>query len=304
MSNGGNQRQIAVVGVAGGWSSERLADAAARACGHRRLIDARDLTLDLAASRLRHPEYDLQALDAVIIKKIGTAYAPEMVDRLDLLRFANERGLPIFSRPAHVARLVNRLAGTLTLRLAGVPMPQTVVSERVADVLAAVQRWGRAVLKPLYTSKARGMTVVPDCDDAEELIQSFQAAGNPLIYVQEWIPDIERDLGVTFLGGEYLATYARTPGPGSWNTTTAGGGKYRPHEPSDGIVDLARRAQALFGLDFTCVDVVETSHGPRVFEVSAFGGFRGLLEANGIDAAALYVDYVLKQLSADGARAR
>ncbi|MCG3126266.1 MAG: Ribosomal protein S6--L-glutamate ligase [Phycisphaerae bacterium] len=292
------QRQIAVVGVAGGWSSERLADAAARACGQRRLIDARDLTLDLAGNRLRHPEFDLQALDALIIKKIGTAYAPEMIDRLDLLRFANERGLPVFSRPTHVARLVNRLSGTLSLRLAGIPMPQTIITERLTDALAAIRRWGRAVLKPLYTSKARGMTVVTEGDDAEELVQSFQAAGNPVIYAQEWIPDIERDLGVTFLGGEYLATYARTPGPGSWNTTTAGGGKYRSHEPGDEIIALARRAQALFELDFTCVDVVETPHGPRVFEVSAFGGFRGLLEANGIDAAPLYVDYVLRRLGA------
>ena len=68
-------------------------------------------------------------------------------------------------------------------------------------------------------------------------------------------------------------------------------------EPGQDIIDLAHKAQALFGLDFTCVDVVETTDGPQVYEVSAFGGFRGLLEANGLDAAALYADYVLRKIA-------
>ena len=44
------------------------------------------------------------------------------------------------------------------------------------------------------------------------------------------------------------------------------------------------------------MDVAETEDGLKVFEVSAFGGFRGLMEADGIDAAALYADYVLGRL--------
>jgi ribosomal protein S6--L-glutamate ligase len=47
---------------------------------------------------------------------------------------------------------------------------------------------------------------------------------------------------------------------------------------------------------FTCVDVVETANGPLVYEVSAFGGFRGLLEANGIDMAERYAQYVLERI--------
>ncbi len=50
-------------------------------------------------------------------------------------------------------------------------------------------------------------------------------------------------------------------------------------------------------MDFTTVDVAETSDEPIVFEVSAFGGFRGALEGAGIDAATAYTDNVLKKLS-------
>jgi len=82
----------------------------------------------------------------------------------------------------------------------------------------------------------------------------------------------------------------------AWNTTTASGGKYRSYEPAPEIIELARRAQANFNLDFTCVDVAITDDGPYVFEVSVFGGFRGIQETSGIDAAARYVDYVMEKL--------
>ena len=41
----------------------------------------------------------------------------------------------------------------------------------------------------------------------------------------------------------------------------------------------------------------ETPDGAAVFEVSAFGGFRGLLDACGLDAAEAYADYVLEHLA-------
>jgi ribosomal protein S6--L-glutamate ligase len=51
-------------------------------------------------------------------------------------------------------------------------------------------------------------------------------------------------------------------------------------------------------MDFTTVDVAETRDGPIVFEVSAFGGFRGASEGIGINAAQLYVEHVLAELAA------
>ncbi|MBF0257085.1 MAG: ATP-grasp family protein, partial [Gammaproteobacteria bacterium] len=48
--------------------------------------------------------------------------------------------------------------------------------------------------------------------------------------------------------------------------------------------------------DFTTVDVAETAAGLVVFEVSAFGGFRGAKEGLGINAAAAYAEYALRKL--------
>jgi ribosomal protein S6--L-glutamate ligase len=201
----------------------------------------------------------------------------------------------VVSDPLRILRVLDRLSCTVTLQSAGIPMPPTSITEDVDQALAAVEEYGEAVFKPLYTSKARGMFVLRPGPEARETIADY-AREYPIMYIQKTVDLRGRDLGVTFLGGEYLTTYARCKQNGAWNTTTVSGGKYAPFDPPDEVIELAREAQDLFGLDFTCVDVALTDDGPCVFEVSAFGGFRGLLEARGLDAAGLYAEHVLARV--------
>jgi ribosomal protein S6--L-glutamate ligase len=286
---------IGVIGTKGGWSSEMLADTVAQRTGERILIDMNQVRLDLPTGRALYNGYDLASFDALIIKKIGSRYSPDLLDRLEVLRFLAERGTKIFSAPQHIMRVLDRLSCTITLQLAGIPMPPTTITESVDHALDAVRDYGEAVFKPLYTSKARGMFVLQDGPDARDAIAQFHR-DNPIMYLQKTINLGDRDLGIAFLGGEHLTTYARCKSNGSWNTTTASGGKYRPFDTPQQVVDLAQRAQSLFNLDFTCVDVALTDDGPYVFEVSAFGGFRGIQETSTINPAARYADYVLDRI--------
>lgn len=290
-------RKIGVVGITEGWSSESLADACKKLTGFRLLIDMDKTVLDLERGTVLYNGQDLLDLDALIVKKIAPNYSPDVLDRLEMLRFLELKGLPVFSRPSSILRLIDRLSCTVTLRAAGLPMPATVITEDVDQALDAVARFGRAVFKPLYSTKARGMEVISAGEEARGRVEAFQKAGNRVMYLQKMLPPLERDLGVTFLGGKYLATYARKSSGSSWNTTTNAGGRYVPVEPSGEIIALAEKAQSLFDMAFTCVDVAETGEGPIVFEVSAFGGFRGLLDACGIDAADAYARYVLEAIA-------
>jgi tetrahydromethanopterin:alpha-L-glutamate ligase len=292
--------KIGVIGIPGKWSTETLADAVEKSTGQRLVIDMAGVSLDLERQRLLFEGQDLCQLDALIVKKISASYNPNTLDRLELLRVAEQAGVRVFSRAENMLRLVDRLSCTVTLRNADIPMPATRVTEDVGAALTAVQDFGSAVFKPLYSTKARGMCVIDAQQDhtlVEREIRVFQAE-NPMMYIQQKIELPGRDLGMVFLDGEYLGTYARVSKGDAWNTTIHSGGKYASHTPPDSVIELAQRAQAPFGMDFTTVDVAETGEGPIVFEVSAFGGFRGALEGIGIDAAGLYVEHVLRQLTA------
>ena len=289
--------RIGVIGVPGSWSSECLADTLRDRTGFRLLVDMSKVVFDSRSGRVRCGEHDLSGLDGLVIKKLGAAYSPAMLDRLELLQLVASQGVPMFSRPSSILQLIDRLSCTLVLQRAGIPLPPTVVTEDAAAAARAVREFKQAVLKPLYSTKARGMTLLGAADaDLEKTIHDYQGKANPMLYVQQRIAIPGRDLGVAFVGGEYLGTYARVAGRGSWNTTIHAGGHYAPHEPRPETVDVAQRAQALFDLDFTTVDVVETADGPLVFEVSAFGGFRGLKEGLGIDAAAHLAQHVLRRV--------
>jgi ribosomal protein S6--L-glutamate ligase len=292
--------RIGVVGIPGKWSTETLADAVEERTGYRQVIDMGEVSLDLERQRLLFQEQDLCQLDALIVKKISASYSPNTLDRLELLRVAEQAGVRVFSRAENILRLIDRLSCTVTLRNAGIPMPATRVTEDVGAALTAVQDFGSAVFKPLYSTKARGMCVIDaqrDLAEIEDEIRAFRAE-NPMMYIQQKVELPGRDLGMVFLAGEYLGSYARVSKGDAWNTTIHSGGRYAAHTPPEEVIEIARHAQSLFGMDFTTVDVAETNIGPIVFEVSAFGGFRGAREGIGIDAAGLYTEHVLRQLTA------
>ncbi|WP_291323651.1 GAK system ATP-grasp enzyme [Desulfonatronospira sp.] len=288
-------KKIAVIGNSGSWSTEKLADALENKTGFRCVVDISSVIFDINQKTLFYGDLDLAALDGLAIKKIGPVYSPDMYNRLEMLRFFCSMAIPVFSRPEMIMQAVNRLSCTVNLQIGNIPIPPTVVTEDMDLACKTVHRFKKAVLKPLFTSKARGMLVVEAGDQCRSAIAEFQASGNRTMYIQKMVSIPGRDLGVAFLGGEYIGTYARLKGD-SWNTCISSGGRYERYEPDPAIIGLGHRAQALFNLDFTCVDVVETEQGAMVFEVSAFGGFRGLYQACGIDAADMYANYILNNL--------
>lgn len=291
--------RIAVVGIPGKWSTEVLADALEQRTGFRLVVDMHELSMDLQQGRLQYRDQDLCQLDGIIVKKITAQYSPQSLDRLEMLRLAEAAGVRVFSPVDSMARLINRLSGTMALQAQQIPMPETCVTEYIDQAIDAIQRFGSAVLKPLYSTKARGMCIIDadqPCADIRSAVRAFMA-NNPVMYIQKRLSLPDRDLALVFLGGEYLGTYARISQSASWNTTINSGGRYEGFQAPPDMIEIARRAQAVFPMDFTTVDIAETEGGPVVFEVSAFGGFKGALEGAGINAAARYADYAVEQLS-------
>ncbi|MFV9616063.1 MAG: ATP-grasp domain-containing protein, partial [Gammaproteobacteria bacterium] len=124
-----NNLKIGVVGIPGGWSSEKLADAVAARTGFRILIDIARIDACLLTGKVRYEGVDLTSLDGIIVKKINSVYSPTDLERLEILRFLQGQGVRIFSKPENILGLISRLACTVTLRNAAIPMPETVITE-------------------------------------------------------------------------------------------------------------------------------------------------------------------------------
>ena len=107
---------IAVVGLPGKWSTERLAEVVAERTGACPTIDLARVHLDLGRDTCTCDGLDLTRLDALLVKKIDLAYSPQNLDRIEILRWLEARGVAVFSRPDRIARLINRLSCTVELR--------------------------------------------------------------------------------------------------------------------------------------------------------------------------------------------
>jgi ribosomal protein S6--L-glutamate ligase len=250
-----------------------------------------DCVHDLNNGRVILGNRDLSDLDGIVVKKLGAHPSLMSSLRLQHLRQLESRGVRIFSRPSSIDHAMNRYRMSMRLVSAGLPTPKTFAVEGDSSLTAAVRRLGRAVAKPIYTSKARGMARLDD-----KAVSEANEASDGVILVQEFVDSRGRDIGACVLGGSFIGAFYRIAADGEWITSTSAGGRYASCKLPRKGADLALDAADVFGLDYTVVDLVETERGYSIYEVSAFGGFRGLWEASGYDVAADYARYVKWEL--------
>lgn len=287
--------RVGVAGVPGAWSTERMCAALEREGIQSFTFSLADCLHDLNASTVVLEGYDLSALDGIVVKKLGSQQDPALRLRLHVLRALERQGVRIFSRPSVIDAVMDRYHMTMRLVEGGIPIPPTVSCESEATMSAAVQRMGSALLKPVYTSKGRGFVRLGD--GAQEAASALPS-GTCRTLVQQFVEAPGRDIGACIVGSQFAGAFFRVAGDGQWLTSTSAGGQYAPCDlPGEGR-RLAESAADLFGLDFTVVDLVETKKGYLVYEVSAFGGFRGMWEAYQRDVTTEYARYVKWELTA------
>ncbi len=289
--------EIAVAGIPGAWSSEALASALREQGASTFILTPGELSHDLSTGRVcSSSRGDLYGLDGLVVKKLGELDSQTAENRLVMLKRLQEQGIPVISKPEAIESAVNRYRMSWLMCRAGIPMPETLVTESLDQALAAVDRWGKAIAKPLYTTKGRGMILLEPGNDIESELRELHTNGHQPFYLQQFIESPGRDVAVVVLAGRVLGSFSRVAAPGQWMTTTAAGGHYEACELDGRVEELALAAAETFGLDFTSVDMVHSRKGWLVYEVSAFGGFRGLYEAYGVDAASRYAAHVIRKI--------
>lgn len=287
--------RVAVAGVPGAWSTERMCAALEREGIQAFTFSLADCLHDLNTSTVIFNGYDLSALDGIVVKKLGARQSPALRLRLHMLRALERQGVRIFSRPSVIDTVMDRYHMSMKLVEGGVPIPLTVSCESEATMSEALRRMGSAILKPVYTSKGRGfIRLGPDVHETPGELPP----GTCRTLVQQFVESPGRDIGACVVGSEFVGAFYRVAADGQWLTSTSAGGRYAPCDLPRDARRLAESAADLFGLDFTVVDLVESERGYLVYEVSAFGGFRGMWEAYRRDVTAEYARYVKWELTA------
>ncbi len=262
------------------------------------IVEIHELCCNFGSGKFHDKIGDMARFDAMIIKKLGKHHQPSLIDQLELLSKLERDGLPMFSSPQKLKNMISRIACTIRLLENGIPMPKTLITESIDTATTWIRDHGKVVFKPLYSTKAKGMAILEYSPRVQQELKMLLKPEDKIIYLQKYSDLGGRDHGLVFLNNDYVGSYSRVSDGNCWNTSTANGAVYQSYDPPQEIIDLAYRAQQIFGLDFTSVDIAITAEGPVVFEVSAFGGYRGLQEASGIDASERLCQHVISKVNA------
>jgi RimK family alpha-L-glutamate ligase len=241
--------------------------------------------------------------DAVFARIIPSGTLEQIIYRVDALHWIEDRGVTVINSPRAIERAVDKFYTSALLREAGLPTPETVVCERAADALAAVEAFGDVVVKPIFGSMGLGLVRVSDVEVARRVIKPLEQA-RAVFYVQRWVEHGGRDLRAFVVGGRVVGAIERLAAAGEWRTNVSLGGRAAAVTLPDEWSALAVRAAAIVGADYAGVDLLPSADG-RVFvlEVNGIPGWEGLQRATGIDVAGSLVALLETRVGARAAGA-
>jgi RimK family alpha-L-glutamate ligase len=238
----------------------------------------------------------LDGCDAVIVRGIPRGSLEQVIFRVDALHALVERGVTCVNGPRAIERTIDKFLASALLAAAGVPTPRTIACERPEDALDAFEELGGDVIvKPLFGSMGAGMTRVDDADVAYRVFHAL-ALERAVYYLQEALPDGERDLRAFVVGGRVLAAIERV-GSG-WRANLARGARAEATVLSAEQERLCVEAAQALGADYAGVDLLRAGGREYVLELNGIPGWHGLEKATGADVAAALVAHVETVVSA------
>ena len=281
------------------WHSRRLAAAFAA-----RGIEATPVAMAACAidtgseSGLCLPGF-AEALPAAVFVRClpGGSFAPVTL-RLGLLHLLRAAGVPVSNDARAIECCVDKSMTSMLLRRAGLATPRTWVVQSLGRARAVAEQEAAAdaplVLKPLFGSQGRGLTLIRGPDD----LPGDEAALAGVFYLQDYIAGDARgwrDIRVLVAGGKVLGAMLRRGV--RWITNAHQGAHCESVVAARPVADLALRAARAVGADYAGVDIIEDRQGrPLVLEVNSMPAWSALQRVHKHDITQAMVD----ALCADG----
>mgnify|MGYP001263816162 CR=1 FL=1 len=266
------------------YSTSRLVEAAESRGHDVRVLDYLRCTMDIVSG---NPQVFLgeETLDFDgIIPRIGatyTFYGAAIVRQFEM------KGTPTANNSLAIVRSRDKLRCLQILAREGVALPQTCFAHSTKDIESLLDRVGGApvILKLLESTHGKGVVLAETKKAAESVMSAFhQMDAN--ILVQHFVKEANgEDIRAFVIGDKVVASMLRKAAPGDFRSNLHRGGTAEKIKLSKAERDLAIQASKTMGLDVSGVDLLRSDEGPKILEVNASPGLKGIEESSGQDIA-------------------
>lgn len=274
------------------WTAKSLRSSFHKMGSHADFLNFSELSASIGmGTRLTCCGQKLTELDGLVVRDLGRGKPAEVAFRFEALRSLEDLGLHMVNPPEALAKAANKFATSVALDKSGVPTPETAVTSSLKEALEVLAIYRKAVSKPLFGYKGRGIVLLTEKD--EPILRTILESQG-VVYLQEFIHlESPRDIRAFVVGGEVLGAIYRVAPAGAWISNLARGGIAEPCQITDELRDLAVRASKAVGTVYCGVDLLETSEGLKVIEVNGTPSGKGIFDAHGIDVTEAIVRHII-----------
>ena len=223
--------------------------------------------------------------DVIFARLMPAGTLEQIVFRMDLLQRLMLSGVQVINPPKAIEASVDKFLCLAKLAAAGLPVPDTQVSQTREQALIDFERLGGdVVVKPIFGSMGRGIERLTDVAKANDCFDRLLQQGL-VIYQQKFVPHDGSDLRLFVIDERVWAMRRRATS--GWITNISQGGQGFFHEPTRQEIDLALRSARAVGASIAGVDLIydKTTGQGRVLEINASVGWKEISRVLAVDFA-------------------
>lgn len=172
---------------------------------------------------------------------------------------ALDRFIPIINSYASFSLTEDKFKTSHFLRHQGIMTADFELFHRndAKQLREVLQKWGgKLVYKPTDGWGGVGLVRIENESALDMLMPFLNQTDIRYFYVEKFIDNDNTDYRIDIVDDKFVSCYGRKAAKDSWKTNITSGGSIFLREPNDKIIEIAKKAAKLTGLDIAGVDLI------------------------------------------------
>lgn len=228
---------------------------------------------------------NLSELELLFVLDIGANDIGTFFNRVGLLSALTEMGVRVINSVSSILLMRNKAETMRRLISAGLPVPETLITESIDDAAEFVKSHFPCVLKPITGFGGLGVQLIEREFDLEHINDYLkfhsQMFGKGAYLLQEYVKSPGYDIRALVLDNDVITTMKRVGGEGITNNIHSGG---VPEKNTTDVSGLSTRAARSVRGYIVGVDIIpDLKENLWVLEANATPGWTGLQQVTDFD---------------------
>lgn len=237
----------------------------------------------------------LDDVEYIFLRIIPGGSLEQIILRMDILNRMAALGKTIINKPSVIEKTVDKYYTQFLLSDAGLPTPETFVTEDFTQAMEFYEKWEDIILKPIFGSLGKGIVRITDEDTAYRVFRAWQQ-NNFVFYLQRYIEHGNSDIRVFVCDGKIISASKRCGE--NWKTNIARGAESQRILLPDSLKNLALKAAEVLELDYTGIDIILKDGNvdePFLIEVNSIPGWHGLQQVTDFNIAEKIIKMMIEK---------